>query len=116
MVNGIPVEQTINECDELKQFQKIYKISGKYVCGWHNYEDQNGETFRVFASNDPSDTHLGKVKNKNGIMTVEKFANSPEHCFIDNRDINGDSVPKKLDRQYYIDLAKKRLKDFGVTG
>ena len=29
-------------------------------------------------------------------------------------DITGMKIPSKLDKQYYIDLAKKRLEDFGV--
>ena len=46
----------------------------------------------------------------------EKFGNTPEHCFIINDDVTNLPVPDELDRQYYIDLAWKRLKDYGVTG
>ena len=44
----------------------------------------------------------------------EKFGNTPEHCFIINDDVTNLPVPDELDRQYYIDLAWKRLKDYGV--
>ena len=30
MVKKIPVEQTINQCDDLKEFQKLVKLSDKY--------------------------------------------------------------------------------------
>ena len=30
MVKGVPVEVTISKCDELKEFQQVKKISGKY--------------------------------------------------------------------------------------
>jgi polar amino acid transport system ATP-binding protein len=44
----------------------------------------------------------------------EKFADTPEHCFIYNADVNGIPVTEKLDKRWYIDLAEKRLKDFGT--
>ena len=114
MTRQISVEQTINQCNNLKDFQKIVKISSKYICGWHNGEKMYEKTFRVFASKDENDSFIGKVKLKKGIEAIEKFANTPEHCFIFNGDVNGKKVPMNLDRQYYIDLAKKRLTQFGM--
>lgn len=114
MVEGVPVEKTIDGCDDLKQFQKIVKVSSKYICGWHNHQRLSDKTFRVFASKDATNTFIGKVKNKNGKEAIEKFANTPTHCFIFNDDVNGVKVPDDLDKQYYIDIAKKRLEAFGV--
>ena len=114
MVRDVPVEKTIKECKELKQFQKIVKVSSKYLCGWHNGEKLQDKTFRVFASTVPFDTYIGKVKLKNGVESIEKFGNTPEHCFIWNDDINELLAPPDLDKQWYIDLAKKRLEAFGV--
>ena len=114
MVNGVPVEDTINDCNELKQFQKIYKVSSKYKSAWHNYHTMSDKTYRVFASKNQDDTYLGKVKEKKGIDAVEKFANCPDHCFIDNDDVNAKPVPEHLDKQFYINIAKKRLKQFGL--
>lgn len=110
MIHGVPVEKTINECDDLREFQKIVKVSSKYQCGWHNGQMLTDKTFRVFASQIMSDSFIGKVKNGK----IEKFANTPDHCFIFNGDVNGLKVPDFLDRQYYIDMAKKRLEQFGV--
>ena len=131
MVSGTPVEQTIMECDELLQFQKVVKLSSKY----HHVEHEHCEpvkvfkgrrtyteypttvtysykSYRVFASLDPMDGRLLKVKvGKKG----EKFGNTPDHCWIDNSDMTGKTVPEKLDRGWYVEQAKKRLKDFGVT-
>lgn len=112
MTRKIPVEQTIMQCNDLKQFQKIVKVSGKYLCAWHNGRRLTDKTFRVFASTDWSDSYIGKIKGTRG--TIEKFANTPDHCFIYNDDVNGQKVPQKLDRDYYIDLAKKRLDQFGM--
>lgn len=116
MTRKIEIEDTIMQCNDLKQFQKLYKISSAYECAWHNGMQLQEKTFRVFASKDEHDTFMGKMKLKNGKLAVEKFANTPDHCFIDNGDINGKKVPDNLDRQYYIDLAKKRLKQFGMLG
>lgn len=114
MVNGVPVETTINDCQDLREFQKIVKVSSKYICGWHNREKLQDKTFRVFASNQPFDTFIGKIKDKNGELSLEKFANTPDRCFIMNCDVNGLPVPDNLDRQYYIDMANKRLEQFGA--
>ena len=112
MTKNIPLEATINGCDNLIMFQKIVKISGKYLCGWHNKKILNDKTFRVFASTNDEDTYIGKQKAEGA--TIEKFANTPEHCFIDNSDINNKTVPDNLDRSWYVKLAKERLKQFGV--
>ena len=114
MAYGVPVKKTINECNSLRDFQKVVKVSNKYICGMHNGQKLNDKTFRVFASRDRSDTPIYKVKLKNGRETPEKFANTPEHCFIQNGDINNHRVSGKVDRDWYIRLAKDRLKQYGV--
>ena len=112
MINGISVESTINNCNELIKFQKIVKVSSKYLCGYHNGKKLNEKCHRVFASLNNSDGYIGKQKSRGA--TIEKFANTPEKCFIENGNINGVVVPEKLDKQWYINLAKERLEQFGV--
>lgn len=112
MTSGIPVERTVRECTELKMFQKIVKLTGKYKCVWHNGKSYTEKCFRVFASVRGSDSYIGKQKSDGA--TIEKFANTPDHCFIDNTDVNGKTVPVWLNRQWYIDLAKERLTQYGV--
>lgn len=112
MMKGVAVEETIGNCDEIKQFQKIVKVSSNYKGAWHNGEYLHDKTFRVFASKDKKDTYLGKFKYKGA--TIEKFGNTPDFAFIMNENVNGVKVTKKLDKQWYIDLANKRLEDFGI--
>jgi hypothetical protein len=112
MVNNTPVENTINECDQLIMFQKVFKLSGNYEYVVHNNNYMTNKCYRVFASKNRSDSYLGKCKSRGA--TVERFANTPEHCFIENNDINGASVPAHLDKQWYINLTYERLKQFGV--
>jgi len=121
---GIPVEKTIMECDEFIKFQKIVKLTGKYEYVKHNNQKYTYKCYRVFASKDSSDGSIYKVKNKptkdvqpDGTffkLTDEKFANTPESCFIFNDEITDLKAPKNLNKQWYIDLANKRLADFGV--
>ena len=112
MTRQIQIEDTIMQCNDLKQFQKIVKVSSKYECGWHNGKDLTDKTFRVFATKDWTNTFIGKKKIGKG--KIEKFANTPDHCFIYNDDVKGKTVPEELDREYYIDVARKRLAQFGM--
>lgn len=111
MMNGIPVEKTINDCDNLNLFQKVVKISNKYLRGWHNGRPLNDKTFRVFASADPWDGCIYKQKAEGA--KLEKFANTPEHVIIYNKAID-ENTKLNIDKNYYIELAKKRLGDFGI--
>lgn len=114
MVHGVPIEKTINECQDLKMFQKIVKLSGKFKHAIHNGEILSEKCFRVFASLDESDSYIGKQKEGNA--TIEKFANTPEHCFVANGDVNEFKVPNRLDKNWYIELAQERMMQFGGYG
>jgi hypothetical protein len=111
MMNGVPVEETINNCDDLNQFQKVVKVSNKYLCAWHNGKRLQDKTFRVFASLDKSNGYVCKQKTEGA--TLEKFANCPENAIIYNGEID-ENTRVNLDKQYYINLAKKRLLDYGI--
>lgn len=110
MTKGISVEQTIRECDELIMFQKIVKLTGKYEYVEHDSIRYNYKCYRVFASSHKSHGQILKCKGEK----KDKFANTPDRCFIDNGDIKGVKVSAILDKQWYIDLAKERLKQYGV--
>ena len=112
LTKGVLPEDTVAECNDLKQFQNIVRISSNYRMGWHNNKFLTDRTFRVYASKDNSDTYIGKCKTEGA--TIEKFANTPEHCFIWNDDVNGVAVVKNLDKKWYSDLAEKRIADFGI--
>lgn len=137
MVDKIPVEQTIHECTDLKEFQKLVKLSDKYswveheagvptlirairhrdgtkteLLSYSRSERYSYKSYRVFAS---KDMHKGRIlKVKTSKKKPEKFGGTPDHCFIWNDRIDGITCPGELDREWYIKLAKDRLKDFGV--
>lgn len=123
MINGTPVETTIKAAEELVEFQKIVKLSGKYDYVYHNGKQYRNKCYRVFASKSDKDGIIYKVKLRTkeveaGLTVpdtpkMDKFANTPGCCFMENGDIRGKGVPSNLDRQYYIDLAYERLRQFG---
>lgn len=127
ILKGIHPRETIYKCDDLRQFQKILKVSSKYS---HAVKDMtietikskkyfsggeilDGKCFRVFASAREKDGAIYKVKEGSN---PAKFANSPEKCFIDNGDIWGKKCPDYLDKEWYVKLTIERLKDFGIKG
>ena len=113
MQYGIPVEQTVLSCNDLKEFQLVSKISNKYSHILYGETSIKEKCIRIFASKDESDPGVKKVSIRTG--KPEKLQNSPEHCFIWNDEVNGVKVPSKLDKQWYINFALRRLNDFGVV-
>lgn len=113
MIHGIPVRRTIMECQDLREFQLVSRISNKYTHILYGDKPIKEKCIRVFASNNPADPGVKKVHAVR--KTTAKLTNSPEHCFIFNDDVKSVPVPDKLDRQWYIDFANKRLSDFGVV-
>lgn len=113
LLYGMKVEDTVLAGKSLREFQKVYKLSSKYKTVHHNGKIYTDKCFRVFASKNDADTYLGKSKGEG--CTIEKFAGCPEHCRIVNSDIRESGVPDWLDKNWYINEAKKRLRDkFGV--
>lgn len=112
MVHGVPVEDTIMADDDLIDYQRVVKVSGKYKYGVHGHERLTDKCFRVFASTRESDGMIGRVKA--GKAKPEKFGNTSEHSFIDNGDVHDKKCPSYLDKSWYIQLAKTRLVQFGV--
>ena len=112
MYNKTPVEDTINGCNDMIMFQSIYRLSGDCKFAWHNGEYLTNKTYRVFASKEKkNDTYLGKCKEMNG--KADKFQDCPEHCFIYNQYIKDIPMSIKLDKGWYIEMAKERLAMFG---
>ncbi|WP_282804258.1 DNA polymerase domain-containing protein [Clostridium tetani] len=109
-IKGIVPEETISNCNQLKEFQKVCKVSSKYLYAYHGDKKLDEKVLRVFASRSRVDEGVFKQKTEGG--TLEKIASTPVRCFIDNSDIEGKEVPRKLDKQWYIEMAWKRIKDF----
>lgn len=109
-VHGTPVEDTINGCDDIFQFQIIAKAGVKYREAYHLVDGEQvpvQRVNRVYATADERYGKLFKVKAEND--STAKIEMLPEHCIIDN---DNHLTIAEVDKQFYIDMAKKRVNDF----
>lgn len=109
-LNGTPVEDTVNACDDLSQFQMIAKAGAKYKEAYHLVDGEKQPVQRVNRVYATADERYGKVyKVKAEDDSEAKIDSLPEHCIIDND--NHISI-SDVDKTFYIEMAKKRVNDF----
>ena len=109
-VNGTPVEDTINNCDDIFQFQIIAKAGAKYKEAYHvvgDGKEQVQKANRVYATADTRYGKLFKVKAEDD--SEAKIESLPEHCIIDN---DNQLTIESVDKNFYIEMARKRVNDF----
>lgn len=109
-VNGTPVEDTINGCDDITQFQIIAKAGSKYKESYHMVDGKREsvqKVNRVYATKDTRYGKLYKVKAEDD--SEAKIESLPEHCMIDN---SNEMDISQVDKTFYIEMAKKRVDDF----
>ena len=111
MLHGVDPDVTIYNCDDLREFQLVSKISNKYTHILYGEDPIKEKCIRIFASTSDLDPGVKKVHKETG--RAAKMQNSPEHCFIYNDSVKDVKAPKKLDKSWYVNLTKKRLEDFG---
>jgi hypothetical protein len=128
LVKGIAPEETINNCKDIFAFQQIAKTGSTYE---GSYQYINGERVpiqkvnRVYAV---KDSKYGQVVKGKWITEKRKkdkatgkmistpvdppqwsetvISECPTHTFIDNENV---LTVEDLDKDYYIDMAKKRI-------
>ena len=109
-IHGTPVEDTINGCDDIFQFQLIAKAGVKYREAYHLVDGEQvpvQKVNRVYATADTRYGKLFKVKAEND--STAKIEMLPEHCIIDN---DNHLTIAEVDKTFYIEMAKKRVNDF----
>ena len=109
-VNGTPVEETIENCNDIFQFQIIAKAGAKYKEAYHvvgDRKEQVQKVNRVYATADTKYGKLFKVKAEDD--TTAKIESLPEHCIIDN---DNQLTIADVDKNFYIEMARKRVNDF----
>ena len=113
---GISPIDTIMNCDDKYMFQIITKTGGTYTSTY--WKKDNGDikvnkVNRVYASKNNKYGNLYKTKivekNNEKIIRKDSIANLPEHCIVDNNDtLNINDI----DKNWYINMAMKRINDF----
>lgn len=113
---GIHPIDTIMNCDDKYMFQLITKTGGTYKDTY--WKTPTGDikvnkVNRVYATPNEDYGNLYKTKyvEKNDAIVVrqDSIANLPEHCIVDNADIIDIDA---IDKQWYITVAMKRIRDF----
>lgn len=107
---GIPIEDTVNNSNDIFDFQIIAKAGKKYKEAYHIVDGEKRSVQhvnRVYATSDKRYGKLFKVKACDD--SNSKIEMLPEHCIIDN---NNQLTIDQVDRSFYIDLAKKRANAF----
>ena len=109
-VNNTPVEETINKCEDIFEFQLIAKAGAKYKEAYHLIDGEKvsvQKVNRIYATTDEKYGKIYKVKTEND--SIAKIESLPEHCIIDN---DNTLTIDKVDKTFYIDIAKKRINDY----
>lgn len=107
---GVPVEDTIMNCDRLLDFQLVAKAGSKYGDALHEVDGQMEvvqKVNRVYATEDHRYGTLYKIHLGTG--NPVKIAGLPAKCVIDN---DNHLTIDVVDRDWYIRQAKKYVRDF----
>ncbi len=107
LVDGVDIEKTIGECNDLRKFQMIKRTTANYPTLFMDNEKIDLNTVRIFASVEGGELFK---KHKNG--SFSRVEGLPECVQMINVDIENMPIPEWLDRQWYIDEAKRRMLSF----
>lgn len=106
---GVPVEDTINKCDDIFRFQMISHLGSTYEKCILEYPDGVQEELqrnnRIYAGIAKNDCKIYKIKGDR----KDSLANCPPNPIVDNKnEISIEMVNKK----WYIKYAKQKISDF----
>lgn len=129
LLHGVPIENTINACDDIAQFQLVAKTGSTF-----EYTEWDSDTSiaecerlhmcnRIFASRNPDHGMVYKVKeielpDGSGERDIRrtKVANCPAHAIVVNSDIRKEEVKQyvknMLDKKWYITYAVNKANAF----
>ena len=105
---NIPVEETINDCDDIFRFQMVSHLGSTYekcVQETPNGDVELQRNNRIYAGKKPSGAII-KVK-PNGRR--DSLASQPSNPIVDNAN---ECTIDDINKEWYIDVAKQRVNDF----
>lgn len=116
---GVPLEQTIHSCTDLIDFCFTTTTGRAYDSTWYEYEGQYipaNKVNRVIATTDKRCGTIRKRKTEiddegNVKERYDKASEIPLNCRLCNDDIRQAELPSDLDFEWYVDFAKKRIKE-----
>ena len=113
----IPVETTINKCNDIFRFQMISHVGSTYeymareVNG--EYERLPQKTNRIYAGKESCGLLYKVKKNKDGTLRYDQLASCPTNPIIDN---DNKCTIDKINKEWYIEYTKQKVEDFLGTG
>ena len=114
-VDGTPAADTVNACDDVKEYQLIAKAGSKYREAYHLVDGRQEpvqKVNRVYATTDDRYGKLYKVKAADDREAmIERL---PDHCLIDNTAVTDPDHTKidMIDKNWYIQQAEDGIKRF----
>lgn len=109
---GKPIEDTINECNDIFKFCFTAKTGYTYNKTYHYIDNEPhlcNKINRVVAT---TNTHYGTIKKykvcEDGKPRLDKIADVPERCMLLNDDLH---MIDSLDKEWYIQFAKNKVKE-----
>lgn len=109
---GKPIDETINECDDIFKFCFTAKTGYTYTKTYHYIHNEPrlcNKINRVVATTDNAYGTLKKYKVcEDGKPRLDKIADVPERCMLLNDTLE---MIDTLDRDWYIQFAKNKLKE-----
>ena len=113
LVDKTPVEETINNNNNIFDYQMIANVSSKYLYGYHVVDGEEVRTQKVNRIYATSNHKYGGIyKVKEGKDHGDHISEMPEHCLIDN---DNNATIEDIDKSWYIKLAKQKLRDYLVS-
>ena len=128
LVKGVAPEDTINAETDIFAFQQIVKTGGSFEGSYHyvnGVREDIQKVNRIYAVRDPKygqvvkgkwitekrrkDKATGKMVSEPvdpPVWSESTVPECPDHTFIDNENV---LTVDALDKDYYIDMAKKRI-------
>lgn len=110
LLHDIPPSETVNNDNNILNFQIIAKASGKYSDVYHIVGTEKvpvQKCNRVYASLDGNNGTLYKTHKITG--RDAKIAGLPESCVVDN---HNELDISQIDKDWYISLAEKYIDDY----
>ena len=109
---GVPIEKTINECEDIFKFCFTAKTGHTYNKTYHYVDNEPrlcNKINRVVATTDIKYGTLKKYKVcDDGKPRLDKIADVPERCILLNEDLR---MVDTLDKEWYIQFARNKLKE-----
>lgn len=125
LLDGTPIETTVNECTDTEPFQIIAKAGRTYKKVVHadghidEFTDMPEDVEiqrvnRVYATKLKQYGGIFKIKDENGIERRERVPLTPEHAIVDNDNLLRDigKLLTMLDKSWYVTLASKKAHEF----